>query len=216
MIGTLSKLVQAVSAISNSVATSYIVSNSSATMANSFSDVPVMQPFPSILPVNISDKTSVPATSFKETMSCGVSPLRFNLPLSVKEKIWKGDFAEVLALLPSARAREFSSRYDTKSEDKSEEGKYMTRSYFNWLQAYCIFSSVLAERNADLCCGLFQHLEHVIEAYKYFGGMGWFQYDKSFCQKLSIHSLLKWGIKDIGLWLNLIVPQKPPISKQVM
>lgn len=42
-----------------------------------------------------------------------------------------------------------------------------------------------------------------------FGGLGWYQYNKSFRQKLSIYPSLKWDNKDIGLWLNLIVPQKP-------
>lgn len=64
-----------------------------------------------------------------------------------------------MSLLPSAK--EFSFRHDRKSDDKQEDRKFIPRSFFNWLQGYCIFSSVLAERKPELCGGLFQHLEQV-------------------------------------------------------
>lgn len=51
--------------------------------------------------------------------------------------------------------------------------------FFKWLQAFCIFSSVLGEKHLEKCTGLFQHMEHVLEAYNNFGGMGWFCYDES-------------------------------------
>lgn len=45
-------------------------------------------------------KMSVPASCMKEVM---LSPLGYHLSLSVKEKIWKGDFVDVLSLLPAAK-----------------------------------------------------------------------------------------------------------------
>ena len=55
-------------------------------------------------------------------------------------------------------------------------------------------------------------MEIILEAYKSFGGFGWFAYDESFRQKLAVYPSLQWGMKDVGLWLNLIVPQRsvPP------
>lgn len=44
--------------------------------------------------------------------------------------------------------------------------------------------------------------------------MGWFIYDKYFRKKIAIYPSPKWGNKDVGLWLNLIIPQKPAFSKQ--
>lgn len=84
----------------------------------------------------------------------------------------------------------------------------MARSFHNWIQAFSIYASVLGEKHPKYCSGLFQHLEHVLDAYKSFGGLGWYQYDESFRQKLSIYLSLKWSNKDIGLWLNFIAPQK--------
>lgn len=75
------------------------------------------------------------------------------------------------------------------------------RSFHNWLQAFAIYASVLGGKHHKYCSGLFQHMEHVLEAYKSFGGPGWFQYDKSFRQKLSIYPSLNGVIKMLGCGL---------------
>lgn len=67
---------------------------------------------------------------------------------------------------------------------------------------------MMAERGPELRGSLFQLFDHVLEAYKNFGGFGWFHYDESFHQKLAVHPSLHWGMKDVGLQLNLILPQK--------
>lgn len=67
----------------------------------------------------------------------------------------------------------------------------------------------MSERSPEKCSGMFQHVDVLLEAYKYFSDFGWFSYDDNFCQKLSVFPLLKWGVKDVGLWLNLMGPPKP-------
>lgn len=66
----------------------------------------------------------------------------------------------------------------------------------------------MGKQHPDLCSGLFQHVKIILEAYKNFPGLSWFFYDKSFRQKISIHQSLKWGMKDVDLWQNLLLPQK--------
>lgn len=39
----------------------------------------------------------------KEALSCKISPLGFHLSSSVKEKIWRGEFVDILSLLPSSK-----------------------------------------------------------------------------------------------------------------
>lgn len=59
--------------------------------------------------------------------------------------------------------------------------------FLNWLQGFCIFEGVLAEKHPEY----FQHVDHILKAYKNFGGFGWFHYDESLCQKLAIHPSLR-------------------------
>lgn len=65
-----------------------------------------------------------------------MSPLGFHLSCSVKEKIWKGDYVDILSLLPSSK--EFLPKLDKKAMDRSEEerSRAIPRTFQNVLQAY--------------------------------------------------------------------------------
>lgn len=110
----------------------------------------------------------------------------YRLSMTMKERIWKGKFVDILSLLPSSK--EFLPRADKKPDERGEDDRHrpIPRSLNNWLQAYCIFSSVFGEKHLDKCSGLFQHFD-MLEAYRNIGGLGWFQYDESFRQKPSIY-----------------------------
>lgn len=204
LVSSFSKLAEAVVA-QRSLSSPAVLSPSN--VWSSIQDSPVIPPSVDIL------SHAVPETSVKEVLPCEMSPLGFHLSHSLKEKIWKGEFIDILSLLPSSK--EFL-KLDKKSEEKADEDRRrpVARSFSNWLQAFCIFSSIMGEKFPERCSGLFQHLEIILEAYKNFGGLGWFYYDESFRQKLAVYPSLKWGMKDVGLWLNLIIPQKPLPSKQ--
>lgn len=74
--------------------------------------------------------------------------------------------------------------------------------------------STVGEKFLEKCSGLFQHVEIVLEAYRHFDGLGWFFYDELFPQKLSVYPNLRWGMKDVGLLLNLTLPQKSAFPRQ--
>lgn len=149
---------------------------------------------------------SVSETCYKEAMMCEVSPLGYHLSLAVKEKIWKQDFVDILSLLPSAKEVKSDKKSDT---DKEEERKRLApRSFYNWVQAYCIFASIMGEKHPQLCTGLFRHLDIILEAYRNFPGNAWLTYDEMYRQKMAVHPGVKWGDKDVGLWLNLMLPQR--------
>ncbi|OCT70393.1 hypothetical protein XELAEV_18037311mg [Xenopus laevis] len=147
-------------------------------------------------------------------MGCEVSPLGFHLTPSIKEKICRGEYIYLLSLLPASK--EFLAKSDKRVEDKTDEDRRrpIPRSFNNWLQAFCIFSSVLGEKFPEKCTGLFQHVDILLEAYKNFAGMAWFNYDDVFRQKLAVHRGLRWGMKDVGLWVSLMLPQRSAFSMQ--
>lgn len=60
----------------------------------------------------------VPDNCLREVMTCELSPLGFHLNIAVKEKIWRGDYIELLSLLPLSRDFKFD-----KSNDKFEDDK---------------------------------------------------------------------------------------------
>lgn len=57
---------------------------------------------------------NVPEICMKDVMSCEISSLGYHLSMSVKEKIWKGEFIDILSLLPFHK--DFSIKSDRRGE----------------------------------------------------------------------------------------------------
>lgn len=131
----------------------------------------------------------VPETCFKEVMSCEVSLLGFHLPISIKEKIWRGDFIDVLSLLPSVK--EFTIESEKKAGHKTDDKRCrpIPRAFLNCCRVFAFF--FFKYKHPHLFSELFQHVENVLESYKNLGGFRWLNYDGSFRQKLAIHPSLK-------------------------
>lgn len=106
-------------------------------------------PVPGTLPTAAPVRFTVPEISMKDAMPCEISPLDYHLSTAVKEKIWKGEFIDILLLLP------FHKDFAVKSArrgKKSEEGRRRTipRSFHSWLQAYCVYCGVTAEKHREI------------------------------------------------------------------
>lgn len=183
------------------------LTNMSAAWAGS-SGVTATSSLPSISEsLSMGKGSGIPEACFKEALTCEISPLGYHLTSAIKEKIWRQEFVELLALLPSSK--DTSKQSDKKVDDKDDEKKRTApKSFFNWLQAFTIYASVMGEKQPQLCSGLFRHLEIILEAYRNFGGSGWYLYDEMYRQKLAIHPGVRWGNKDVGLWLNFMLPQR--------
>lgn len=168
---------------------------------------------PSIVDAPSTSKGSgISEVCFKEAITCEVSPLGFHLAMSLKEKIWKCEYIDLLSLLPIKEPVKSDKKTD--NVDKDEDRKRLApKSFYNWVQAFCIYASVLGEKQSHHCSGLFRHLDIVMEAYRNFGGNAWYYYDESYRQKLAIYPGMKWGCKDVGLWLNLMLPQRTNPSR---
>ena len=157
------------------------------------------------------DNINAPEKLSKECMPCLLSPLGFHVTNTLKEKIWRGEFMDLNLILPPSR--DFY-KYEKKEERAEEERrKPIIKSFYSWLQAFMIYSSILCEKFPEKSCLLFQHVDIILEAYRSFSGFAWLTYDEAFRQKLAVQPSLSWGAKDVGLWLNLFLPQRQPISR---
>lgn len=152
----------------------------------------------------------VPETALRAPLPCVLTPLGFHLTPAVREKIVKGEYVDILSLLPSSKESVVPAK---KADDKEDERKRTSpRSFQNWLQAFCIYSAVLVEGHPSLSAGLFQHVDIILEAYRNFTGLSWFSYDELFRQKLAVYPNMQWGVKDVGLWLTVMLPTRQPGS----
>lgn len=70
---------------------------------------------------NSSGAVRLPGAHLKESMPCVLSPLGFHLPITVKDKIWNGEFIDILSLLPSSKEQNFKFDKDDKIEEDSRK-----------------------------------------------------------------------------------------------
>lgn len=169
-----------------------------------YGDPQTMVPF-------LSRGSATPEALYKEAVFFPPSPLGFHLPLAMKEKIVKGEFVDLISLLPSQR--EAVARRVEEKGGEEERKRSLPKTFNNWLQGFGIFAAILCEKFPAYSVGLFQHLDSVLEAYRCYGGMSWYLYDEMLRQKMAIYPHLRFGEKDVMLWLSLMIPQKQPMLK---
>ncbi|OCT79806.1 hypothetical protein XELAEV_18026617mg, partial [Xenopus laevis] len=160
---------------------------------------------------NTQISTGVHENSYKDVFLCKATPLGLYLPSTVKEKILKGDYIDMLSLLPSVKEFLKSER---KGDSEEERHRPVARTFTNWLQAFCIYSNILCEWSPNLGPGLFKHLDIILEAYRSYGGVVSFLDDDRVRQKMAVHKSMLWRSKDIDLWMGMLAPKRQSVENQ--
>ncbi|OCT67472.1 hypothetical protein XELAEV_18038770mg [Xenopus laevis] len=111
--------------------------------------------------------TGVSESSFRDAFSCEVTPLWLHLSSLVREKIVRGDYIDLLSLLPSSK--EFLKN-EKRGDNEEDRRRPVARTFSNWLQAFCIYANILTEKHPEIEPGLFKHVDMILEAYKSYGG----------------------------------------------
>ncbi|KAJ1145794.1 hypothetical protein NDU88_012078 [Pleurodeles waltl] len=117
-------------------------------------------------------------------------PLGAHLMPATKEKIWKGEYVEMLKLLHrEVRAKEGS---------KEEEYELAKRprvpvTIENWTAAFLIYASVYYERHPEREVALFKYMDVIRKAYLNFGGYAWAQYDEEFRARMAADEEAQWA-----------------------
>lgn len=87
--------------------------------------------------------TLIPKVCMKEVLLSELSPLGFHLNAAIKERIWKGEYIELISLLPSIK----DNRLERKDGHKFEDNTLVPCNFNNFLQAFCIYASIMGERH---------------------------------------------------------------------
>lgn len=127
------------------------------------------------------------ADTAKLRFMCFEGPLGAHLKLEVREKIWKGEYVEIFALLPMEKLN-----LDGVKPERRRKRRYrlIPRNFQNWLQAFAIMASVIGEKNPEHCSVLFYYLDAVGEEHRVYGGTVWWRYDEQLRQRKAIRPSL--------------------------
>ena len=74
-----------------------------------------------------------------------------------------------------------------------------------WLEAWCVYASVLTAAKPQLAPDLFRYLNYIVLASRRFKPYAWLQYDTQFRLKMASDSTMSWSTADPELtatWLS--------------
>lgn len=80
------------------------------------------------LPVNLSNSRT--GRKLFQRLPVEVSPCGYHLAISVKDKIWRGEYVDILSLLPSTK--EFKAKPE-KSDKEEDRRRPLAKSFNHWL-----------------------------------------------------------------------------------
>ncbi|MEE6519756.1 hypothetical protein FKM82_017498 [Ascaphus truei] len=147
----------------------------------------------------------LPDAAYGDSCTTILRSLGVHLSKEVKEKIWAGDYVEILSLLPGYN--EAVAKSEKKGEAKKEdvEKRLFPRTFSNWSQAFGILAGVAGEKDPQLCSALFKYQDTIRKAFQKHGGMGWWAYDVEFRQSMEANKgVVTWNCKDVDLYLEHI------------
>ncbi|XP_075438028.1 uncharacterized protein LOC142476750 isoform X1 [Ascaphus truei] len=113
----------------------------------------------------------LPDAAYGDSCTTISHSLGVHLSKEVKEKIWAGDYVEILSLLPGyneAVAKSGKKKGEAKKEDV--EKRLFPRKFSNWSQAFGILAGVAGEKDPHLCSALFKYQDTIRKAFQKHGG----------------------------------------------
>lgn len=145
-----------------------------------------------------------PPTPFLSVMD----RLGMHVPLATKEKIWKGEFVELGAVLDNNRhqpdneeAFELASSNGLLVLKTKGKDTVKIETIEKWTAAFITFSSILLERHQGKALEILKYMDTIRSIAFRFHGAGWLAYDRQFRLRMAADPSRSWSIVDSELWL---------------
>ncbi|XP_078542429.1 uncharacterized protein LOC144828213 [Lissotriton helveticus] len=130
--------------------------------------------------------------------------LATHVPSEMKEKIWKGEYVDIFALIrPKRRDVEYKER-------EGKEGSFRDRkprieeSFTNWLCGFHVFTTVMLERKPELAISLVFYTNKILTAHASLGGSAWLDYDRDFKWAKAVNPSIGWDQVEVNAWLESV------------
>lgn len=121
-------------------------------------------------------------------------PLGGHLALSVKEKIWRGEYVDLFSLLQAEPE-------PVRKVGKPERDQESMKKRRSWLYGYCIYMAVVVQLHPKRAPALIKYLDIIHRILRDFGGQAWLQYDENFRLRAAHDPSLSWSTPKFELWM---------------
>lgn len=135
-------------------------------------------------------------------------PLGGHLALSVKEKIWRGEYIDMFSLLHTEPEPVPKVGEPVRDTELTRRRK-IDRNWTNWLYGYTIYMAVVTQIYPKKAGALIKYLDIIHRTLRDFGGQAWLHYDENFRRRAAHDPSLSWKAPQLELWVQIVLPSKP-------
>ena len=127
------------------------------------------------------------------------------VPRALRDRIWKGEFVDLGALLknvpvPDGSAPTVIALSGSTLQVQPQRGVPRITSIEQWTSAFLVFASIYTEKHIVRALEMFKYMDTVRTAAR-FGGYGWRTYDAQFRLRQAREPTRSWAVIDSELWL---------------
>ncbi|XP_067652420.1 uncharacterized protein [Haliotis asinina] len=149
---------------------------------------------------------------------CGVDDLGVNLPIALKEKIWKGEYANLSLLLKSDRELEDYActsavfvNMGGQLELKPKSTGKRVQNIFEWTPAFTVYMSIYILAHPEATQGMLKYMNTIRTAATRHPGYGWRLYDEQVRLRQARCPGSPWGTVNVELWMLYV---QDPLAQQ--
>lgn len=135
-------------------------------------------------------------------------PLGGHLALSIKEKIWRGEFVDIFSLL-QVEPEPVQRIGEPLRDQEVVRQRKIDKNWTNWLNGYFIYASVVLQMYPSKAVALFKYADIIHRAFRDYSGPAWASYDQHFRLRAAHDPALDWRVPQWELWSQLVVPSRP-------
>eukprot|EP00057_Strongylocentrotus_purpuratus_P007296 XP_011661770.1 PREDICTED: uncharacterized protein LOC105437170 [Strongylocentrotus purpuratus] len=127
------------------------------------------------------------------------------VPRALRDRIWKGEFVDLGALLknvpvPDGSAPMVIALSGSTLQVQPQRGVPRITSIEQWTSAFLVFASIYTEKHVVRALEMYKYMDTVRTAAR-FGGNGWHTYDLQFRLRQAREPTRSWAVIDSELWL---------------
>ncbi|XP_067668108.1 uncharacterized protein [Haliotis asinina] len=149
---------------------------------------------------------------------CGVDDLGVNLPIALKEKIWKGEYVNLSLLLKSDRELEDYActsavfvNMGGQLELKPKSTGKRVQNIFEWTTAFTVYMSIYILAHPEATQGMLKYMNTIRMAATRHPGYGWRLYDEQVRLRQARCPGSPWGTVNVELWMLYV---QDPLAQQ--
>ena len=144
-------------------------------------------------------------------------PLGADISLGLKEKIWQGDYVDLVLLQKQTRSSFFTNNIGPGTtlqltpsasgfqlQHQTNVRQQRITSIEQWTSVFLVYISIYLERHPGRALELLKYMDMVRGAARNNGGYGWRDYDVQFRLRQARSPARSWASIDAELWLLLV------------